>query len=393
MKKAGLLSVLPLMAIGAVTLTSCNKTESVMTITVVTDSGTISDQGFNQSTYEGAIDFMNDHEDGLINVNYLPPQDNTAARVASIESAINAGADIVALPGFLFQSAIYQVQDRFEDTLFLAVDCDPVDDDNGNAPYTYTPNVISLKYAEEIVGWLAGYSLVMDGYTSLGFTGGMPVPAVVKYGQGYLQGAQYAAEQMNLADNAITIKYRYAGSFTPTEEATQIATTWYDEGTEVNFACGGSILDSVLGGANSHNNKVGTAEAKIFGVDVDQAHISPLIINSAMKNIRGSVHQYLTEVWDTHTETTDEEGVVTYNFAWPSDVAGSTVINDIQNDGVGLATADESWRFNTFTTEDYNAVVEELKSGSIEIKIIENTDNHIPAEDESLSKLDVLYQS
>lgn len=49
--------------------------------------------------------------------------------------------------------------------------------------------MLSILYAEEQAGYLAGYAAVNEGYTQLGFMGGIAVPAVIRYGYGFIQGA------------------------------------------------------------------------------------------------------------------------------------------------------------------------------------------------------------
>ena len=53
--------------------------------------------------------------------------------------------------------------------------------------------------------------------------------------------------------------------------------------------------------------------------------------------------------------------------AWPEAYAGVTSTLGAAEDCVGLPTAETSWRFNTFTVDDYNAMFEQVKNGSIEI--------------------------
>jgi len=138
--------------------------------------------------------------------------------------------------------------------------------------------VHNILYREEQAGYLAGYAAVMDGYTKLGFLGGMAVPAVVRYGYGYVQGADAAAQKLGLAPGSVEIKYWYSGVFAPNDDIKTKMSGWYTEGTEVVFACGGGIYLSATAAADA-------AGGKVIGVDVDQSAESPTIITSAMKDL------------------------------------------------------------------------------------------------------------
>ena len=56
-----------------------------------------------------------------------------------------------------------------------------------------------------------------------------------------------------------------------------------------------------------------------------------------------------------------------YDGKW-SEISGKAVQLGLQDgDYVGLPTAEGSWNFKTFTVEEYNGIVEKIKSGDIQI--------------------------
>ena len=57
---------------------------------------------------------------------------------------------------------------------------------------------------------MAGYAAVKDGFTKLGFQGGMAVPEVIRYGHGFPQGAEVAAKEMGLAEGSVSMMYNYS---------------------------------------------------------------------------------------------------------------------------------------------------------------------------------------
>lgn len=309
--------------------------ESTYELAMVTDVGNIDDESFNQYTYTAVKQFG--EETGKAFSYYKPSEDSTDARVEAISSAVDKGAKVVVAPGFLFEDAIKIAQEKFPEVNFLFIDYDMGDE--------ATPNTHCIIYKEEQAGFLAGYAAVKDGYKNLGFLGGVAVPAVVRYGEGFVQGAEIAAKELGLTD--VNIKYWYSNSFTPTDEIKTKMSGWITEGTEIVFACGGGILYSLIKAADEGN-------AKVIGVDVDQSSVNERIVTSAVKELTGSTVESLKALYAN-------------DLKWPEAMAGKTAVLGAQDDGVGLPTAEGSWRFKTFTVDEYHALFEKLKSGEIEV--------------------------
>ena len=310
-------------------------------LALITDVGNIDDKSFNEGAWNGVKNYA--EATGIAYAYYRPSEDSTAAREETIGTAIDKGAKIVVCPGYLFEEAIYNVQDKYPDVQFLLLDGQPHTADY--ATYKTASNVHCILYQEEQAGYLAGYAAVMDGYTKLGFLGGMAVPAVVRYGYGFVQGAEAAATEMKLAAGTIEMKYWYCGGFAPTDDIKTKMSGWYTEGTEVVFACGGGIYLSAVAAAEA-------AGAKVIGVDVDQSAQSDLIITSAMKELTKSVELSLTAIYAN-------------NGKWPADYAGQTATLGAAQECVGLPTAPASWKFTKFTVDQYKAVFAKLVDGSV----------------------------
>ncbi|MBP3713425.1 MAG: BMP family ABC transporter substrate-binding protein [Bacilli bacterium] len=355
-------------------MAACNKGGGAE-LAVVTDVGSINDHSFNEACYKGMVDYAESAKKSY--AYYQPTENSTANRVATIETAISKGAKTVVLPGYLFNSSIKQVQDKHPNVNFLAIDCDPSDDDNGYTPYNFSKNVTSLKYQEEQSGFFAGYAAVAEGYTKIGFLGGMAVPAVVKYGQGYLYGANKAAEDLGL-NGKVDVNYWYCGGFAPTDAIATKMQGWYESGTQVIFSCGGGIYSSCLTAAAKSSNK------KVIGVDVDQSSESELIITSAMKNMRVTVKDYLTKLYASQTGS------------WPADYAGKSLTLGASQNAVGLPTEKynlngkevDPWRMTNFTKTTYNSLYTQVQNGTISVPVITSEDAHVT----SFTKLTVNYQ-
>ena len=315
------------------------QTANITKIALVTDVGTIDDESFNQACWQGVKAWA--EKNNIPYTYYQPSADSTDARVLSVTQAIGEGADTIVMPGYLFGATLTVVMEQFPDVNFIAVDVAAGDLTVDYATY-YDPtaNVACLTFSEEQAGYLAGYAAVKDGYTKLGFLGGMAVPAVIRYGYGFVQGADAAAKEMN---TNIEINYTYGGQFSGSPEITAKMEGWYQAGTEVVFACGGGIYSSAVEAANKHNGKV-------IGVDVDQYYIDECIITSAMKQLQN--------VTETVLEALNKGEWATY---------GGKVSNFSLAEGeyVGLPTAEESWRLDTFTVAEYEALKAKLIDGTI----------------------------
>ena len=329
-------------------------------VAMVTDYGDITDESFNQATYEGCKEFC---EANKVEFTYKKPSgDSTAERVSAVEAAIDEGYNVIVMPGFAFAGTIYEVQDKYPEVKFIGLDVSEYDitdcfynhDEEGNwttlideanQPHV-AANTYCAVYQEELCGYMAGFAAVKLGYKHLGFLGGMAVPAVVRYGYGFVQGANMAAEEMGIADQ-VSIKYWYCGGFAPTDDIKIKMAGWFTDGTEVVFACGGGIYLSAVAAATEANGKV-------IGVDVDQSAESDCIITSAMKGLTNSVVLAL-------------EDLKANNGKWSADYAGKTAVLGAADDCVGLPTAAGSWRLSAFTVDEYNALFEKVKNGEIAI--------------------------
>lgn len=323
----------------------------IQKVALVTDVGTIDDESFNQATWQGVKAYC--EANGIEYTYYQPTENSTDARCISIDQAIKEGANVVVMPGYLFGASIVREQEKYPDVYFIAVDVGAGDLTEDYATY-YDPakNVVCATFAEEQAGYLAGYAVVMDGYTKLGFLGGMAVPAVIRYGYGWLQGARDAAKELGVE---VECNYTYGGQFFGDASITAKMEGWYAGGTEIVFACGGGIYTSAVEAANIHG-------AKVVGVDVDQSYIDACIVTSAMKGLQNVTETILGALEAGEWDATYGGKFITYSLA--------------EGDYVGIPTAESSWRFNNFTMEQYEAVHAKLMSG--EIAVDNNSDNVNP---------------
>ena len=334
MKKALSVFVLALVSIFVL---ACNvTTEKEWKIVLITDVGTITDRSFNQGTWEGVKAFGDAND---IETMYFRPNAGTQADYEdAIDMVVANGANVVVTPGFLFETAVYTKQAEYPDVYFILIDGVPQLGDY--TTYEVADNTVSILFQEEQSGFLAGYAAVAEGYDNLGFMGGMAVPAVVRFGIGYVAGAYYAAHALSKTITFNAARYEYLGNFNNEVAHTITAQSWYDAGVDVIFAAAGGAGLAVMEAAE-------LAEKVVIGVDVDQSGESDTVISSAMKQLAVAVQQELTAL------------IIDNAFN-----GGETLIKGANQDAVGLPLGD-SFKFNTFTLVQYQAILAQIKAGTI----------------------------
>ena len=340
-------------------------------VAMITDYGDITDQSFNQTTYEACKAFC---EDNGVEFSYFKPAgDNTADRVAMIEKAVDEGYNVIVMPGYAFGGAIVEAAPEFPDVKFIALDVAKGDlleagVAKAGESYDYNPdnwdleknvdmsNVYCAIYQEELCGYMAGYAAVKLGYKNLGFLGGMAVPAVIRYGYGFVQGVDAAAADLGLSD--VTVKYVYGGQFFGDADITAVMDTWYAGGTEVVFACGGGIYTSAVDAAKKANGKVIGVDVDQAGVIANYAGVDGLTVTSAMKGLYPATYDTLNDV------------IINGNWAnYVGQIAtlGLVSADDPEANYVQIPMGEGTQWSDSFTQDDYKAMVADMYNGVITV--------------------------
>ena len=344
---------------------AADASEQKMKVAMVTDSGDITDQSFNQMTYEACKAWGKEND---IEFNYYKPQsDSDEARTASVDQAVADGANVIVLSGYVFAPTVIDESDLYPEVKFLALDVSAGDicEKGIGEGYDYNPdhynvtdyynedNVYCCTYQEELSGFMAGYAAVMLGYRHLGFLGGMSVPAVNRYGYGYVQGADAAAKELGITDE-VQVEYVCGGQFYGDADITAYMDTWYGaKGVEVVFACGGGIYTSAAEAAVKTGGKV-------IGVDSDQSatiddYKEGLTVTSAMKGLQVTIDNVLDAIldneWDKYVGKIENLGMES---------------PDPAENYVQLPEETTQWD-GTFTKEDYQKLVQRMYNGEYEV--------------------------
>ena len=315
----------------------------IQQVALCCNTGSVDDESFNQSCWEAIQDYMGE------NCQYyaLSMEGAQEERETVVRQAVNDGADVVVCVSYQYGETLMWAADRYPDTKFIGVDVTKEDVGVDELP----ENCYCINFKEEQAGYLAGYAVAKDGKTKLGFLGGTAVPSVIRYGYGFVQGADTAAQELS---QNIEINYFYAGQFYGDANITSRMEGWYSNGTQAVFACGGGVYTSAVEAALKDNGFV-------IGVDVDQNYIGvngvkdgsyayDPFITSAMKNLGTAIHDSLEKIssgeWESLAGVEDKFGLE-------------------DGDYVGLPTAEDSWNFETFTVEEYEEIKSKIMDGEV----------------------------
>ena len=309
-------------------------------VAFVTDVGLLKDKSFNQGTFDGVKLYAD--ANGLSYKYYQPANGSEATdddRYNAMKAAADAGAEVIVCAGYLQEAALKRAAMEYPNIPFVFIDGYPISDDDGNV----LTNVAGISFKEEQAGYFAGYAAVKDGFEKLGFSGGGggTNDACCRFGYGYVQGANAAAAELGITVD-MNYSWEYGATFSASPELQTMISGWYANGTEIVFACGGSMFQSISAAASANDGYV-------IGVDVDQSGESDLVITSAMKGLSDAVQWAVGHVYDD-------------TFA---EIGGVGTSLGVEDNAVGLPTADASWRFETFTVADYEAMFDAVLNGTL----------------------------
>ena len=299
--------------------TSTNETNnSDKLITLVLDKGGVNDESFNQLAWKGAQDAKSEYG---VTVKYLE-SNSDADYKTNIETAVDMDSDLIIGVGFNLTEAIQDAAASYPEQKFAIVD---------GSFDTIPSNVTPILFDEKEAGYLAG--LVAAKTTNsdkFGFIGGLPVPAVLNFRDGFIEGIK------EVNDKAVVVE-QFANSFSDAAKGKAIATQMYSDDVD--------CIMTAAGGVNLGVYEAGKEVGKYaVAVDMAQNNISPsVIITSALKNVDEGI-KYTIEQLVNDTLT-----------------GGESLVYNILNDGVGYERTD----LISKSTEEYvNEQIKVLKESS-----------------------------
>lgn len=213
---------------------------------LVTSIGTVNDGTFNQYAHEGAVRAAAEFD-----LTYSFIETQSAADVAqNINTFVRDGFDVIVAVGIPITEATYNAARANPDITFIGVDQDA----SGERAL---PNLVGIQFREDQGGFLAGVLAGMVTQSNvLGFVGGMEVPSVKRFRNGFANGAQYVNPDVQVLGV-------FVPSFTDPAQGGSVATQFVGEGADVVFGAGGATSSGGIQAAAS-------AGVYVIGVDQDE---------------------------------------------------------------------------------------------------------------------------
>lgn len=294
-----------------------------MNMAMVTDTGGISDQSFNQSAWEGhqeveeKLGFDISYKESGKDSDYAP----------NLEELLDQGNDLIWGVGYKFEVDLKEAAEKNPDQKYAVIDFDYGD--------KIQDNVVSVLFRDEqssfLVGYIAGKMTETD---KVGFVGGMEGSVIDRFDYGYHAGVQYA-------NSDAEVLRQYAESFDDVAKGKAIANSMYQDGADIVFHAAGGVGNGVIEAAKEQDKWA-------IGVDMDQNHLAPdNVLTSAMKRIDEAV--YLMA-----------EGLQNDEFP-----GGETIYYGLDVGGVGIAPTSDK-----HVPEDILAEVEELEQKIIDGDVV-----------------------
>jgi basic membrane protein A len=291
---------------------------------------------------------------------YMPDDMSDTALTAQFELAINDGASMVICMGDEFASTIKAMQDKYPAVKFVGIDV------SKEAIGELKPNTHIVMFRQEQGAYLAGYGAVKDGFIKLAYLGDHKSESYSSYANGFIQGINDAAKEMNVK---VEVGVAYISDFASREAAFSHVGKWYSEMTELVMFCAD---DHFVSSCAQHavNNM-----AYMIGTDDDKAYLGANLdynpfITSCIKGVR--------EVVDTTLE-------IVLSGGWDNQLGGRTLYYGLQNGAyIYLPEYEATWLFHGFTLDEYTTLKSAIASGTV---LIDGT--QLPAVNTDLVTLNV----
>ncbi|WP_455543120.1 BMP family lipoprotein [Intestinibacter sp.] len=271
--------------------------DKVYTIGMITDTGGVNDESFNQSTWEGLEKAQKKYGKDKVKVKYLESSQE-AEYVQNIETFVEEDLDLIMGVGYKLANAIEKAAKDYPDKEFAIVD----------HSYKKQPeNVTSLVYEDNTSSYLAGLIAgKMTKSNKVAFIGGIESAVLARFQYGYMAGVKASNP-----DCEVTV--RYANSFNDAALGKSIANQMHKDGVDVIYTAAGAVGTGAIEAAKE-NNKMA------IGVDTDQNPLAPdNIITSAVKHIDVSIVDLIGQLVDGSYK------------------GGQVVVNTLASGGVGIS--------------------------------------------------------
>ena len=253
---------------GTKTADQATSNEKEYKVAMVTDTGGVSDQSFNQSSWEGLQSFEKNNKGAK--VSYLESKQESDY-ATNLDKSVDGGNKLIWGIGFAMSDAIVKAAQSNPDVSYAIVDNSYAYDDKDKAPANLAGVMFRAQEPSFMVGYIAGKTTKTN---KVGFIGGITGNIIDQFQYGYQAGVQYAAKELG---KDITVDVQYAESFSDASKGKAIAEKMFSSGCDIVFHAAGGAGVGVIEAAKEANKFA-------IGVDRDQAYLAPdNVLTSALK--------------------------------------------------------------------------------------------------------------
>ena len=298
-------------------------------VTMITDTGGVNDQSFNQLSWQGMQQLNTDLG---WNVGYIESKQD-ADYVTNLDKAVDDGAALIWGVGFAMGDAVNEAAAANPDVKFAIVDST---NNNGSS------NLTGVSFKQEECSFAVGYIAARASKKGkVGFVGGIDSEVMQAFEQGYYAGIEYANKEKGLA---VTYTGQWAESFGDAGKGKSIAQKMIQDGADVLYHAAGGTGNGMIEACAEAGDGI-----YAIGVDMDQAHLAPTtVLTSALKRVDQAIVQISQQLVS-------------------GELAGGTNITlGAAEDAVGIAPTHDVLDANfPGLYEDALNVIELIKSGDI----------------------------
>ena len=232
---------------------------------MISDTGGVNDQSFNQSAWEGLQAFETETGAKIGFIESVQESDYAS----NFDKLVDEEANLIWGIGFALADHLSAAAEMNPERLFGIIDFDFGKD---------TPsNVASTEFDVQDSSFLVGYAAALTTKTNrVGYIGGMKSPTMDYFEYGYKAGVEYGAAELG---KEITVDIQFAESFTDAAKGKAMAAAMYSAGSDIIFhAAGGAGVDVI--------EQAVEANKWVIGVDRDQSYLaSENMLTSALKTV------------------------------------------------------------------------------------------------------------